>query len=64
VHAAFSPNGARILTASDDNTARMWDAATGARRAARHLKGSYGGGRPRRVQIFWRFLSSLPAGEI
>ena len=28
--AAFSPDGARIVTASDDRTARIWDAATGA----------------------------------
>ena len=27
---AFSPDGKRILTGSDDNTARLWDAATGA----------------------------------
>jgi WD40 repeat protein len=27
--AAFSPDGGRIVTASDDNTARIWDAATG-----------------------------------
>jgi WD40 repeat protein len=26
--AAFSPDGARIVTASSDNTARIWDAAT------------------------------------
>jgi WD40 repeat protein len=26
---AFSPDGARVLTGSDDNTARLWDAATG-----------------------------------
>jgi WD40 repeat protein len=25
VSVAFSPDGARILTASDDNTARIWD---------------------------------------
>ncbi len=28
-HAAFSPDGRRVLTASGDNTARVWDAATG-----------------------------------
>ena len=27
--AAFSPDGTRIVTASEDNTARVWDAATG-----------------------------------
>jgi len=27
--AAFNPDGSRIVTASDDNTARVWDAATG-----------------------------------
>ena len=28
--AAFSPDGARIVTASFDDTARIWDAGTGA----------------------------------
>jgi len=30
VSAAFSPDGSRIVTASYDNTARLWDAKTGA----------------------------------
>ena len=27
--ASFSPDGTRIVTACEDNTARVWDAATG-----------------------------------
>ena len=33
--AAFSPDGKRIVTASRDRTARVWDAATGSRSASR-----------------------------
>src|SRR5260221_12361311 len=29
LYAAFSPDGARILTANVNNTARLWDAASG-----------------------------------
>jgi WD40 repeat protein len=28
-HAAFSPDGQRIVTASDDRTARVWNAVNG-----------------------------------
>jgi WD40 repeat protein len=28
-HAEFSPDGQRVVTASTDNTARVWNAATG-----------------------------------
>ena len=38
--AAFSPDGTRVVTASNDNTARVWDAATGAGLA--ELKGHGG----------------------
>jgi WD40 repeat protein len=37
VSAAFSPDGARIVTASNDRTARVWDAASG--EMLRELKG-------------------------
>jgi eukaryotic-like serine/threonine-protein kinase len=30
-HAALSPDGRRVVTASDDNTAQVWDAVTGSR---------------------------------
>jgi WD40 repeat protein len=33
--AAFNPDGKRIVTASDDKTARLWDAATGNKSASR-----------------------------
>ncbi len=31
VHAALSPDGRRVITASDDNTAQVWDAGSGER---------------------------------
>ena len=30
ISAVFSPDGSRVVTASADNTARLWDAKTGA----------------------------------
>ncbi len=38
--AAFSPDGKRVVTASDDKTARVWDAETGTQIAL--LKGHDG----------------------
>ena len=40
VSCAFSPNGARIVTASNNKTARIWDAETGA--VVRTLEGHGG----------------------
>ena len=37
--AAFSPDGSRIVTASEDDTARLWDAKTGAALARLAPKG-------------------------
>ena len=46
--AAFSPDGSRIVTASSDKTARVWDAATG--KAIAVLSGHRGPRRFRRLQ--------------
>ena len=51
IAAAFSPDGARVVTVSDDGTARVWDARTGkpAHRAPRASRqGRRGGVQPRR----------------
>ena len=40
--AAYSPDGKHIVTASDDQTARIWDAATG--QEVRQLSGHTDGG--------------------
>jgi WD40 repeat protein len=37
---AFSPDGTRVLTGSNDDTARLWDAATG--KAVATLEGHTG----------------------
>ena len=47
--AAFSPDGKRIVTASVDKTARIWDAATG-KPIGEPLKGHDGRGVERGVQ--------------
>ena len=46
--AAFSPDGSRIVTASDDKTARIWDAASGKEIAV--LRGHENRGGVRRLQ--------------
>ena len=40
--ASFSPDGSRVVTASKDNTARIWNAATGP--TDRHPEGAHGCG--------------------
>ena len=39
--ASFSPDGSRIVTRSDDGTAKVWDARTGS--PLLELKGQQGG---------------------
>ena len=39
---AFSPDSKTVATGSKDNTAKLWDAATGACRATLSEHGSYG----------------------
>ena len=47
--AAFSPDGKRIVTASEDKTARVWDAASG-KPIGEPLKGHEGAVYERGVQ--------------
>jgi WD40 repeat protein len=57
--ATFSPDGSRIVTASDDKTARIWDAATGKEVAvlrghdARVNSAAFGPGGSRVVTASW-----------
>ena len=53
--AAFSPDGARVVTASWDNTARVWEAATLARRSA-NLCGMRGRSAMRRSALMVRWV--------
>ena len=50
--AAFSPDGARIVSGSDDGTVRVWDAASGAELLV--LRGHEGWVFGRRVFAGWR----------
>ena len=75
--AAFSPDGQRIVTASQDGTARVWDAASGgqigdrskamrtlcgARRSAPTARASSPRLRTRRSRI-WDAATGEPIGE-
>ena len=48
MHATFSPDGQRVVTASEDYTARLWDVASGEALAV--FKGHEAGSQSRRLQ--------------
>src|SRR5262249_31774929 len=61
-HAAFSPDGRRVATASWDRTAQVWDVLTGRRLLDPPLKHSRGGRRGGCSPAGRRVAAARPAG--